>query len=120
MNQVTLLGRVTKDIELKGIVCAFTLAVTRKSKDETDFISCKAFGKTAEMLAQYVVKGQQIGIVGKIQTGSYEKEGKKIYTTDVIVYSMYFCGSNKSNDNGNDNMREAQTNVSYDNDELPF
>jgi single-strand DNA-binding protein len=119
MNNVNLLGRVVKDIELKGNdtkFCSFTLAVNRKVKDESDFISCKAFGKTAEILSQYVQKGQLIAIDGRIQTGSYEKEGNKIYTTDVIVTSFYFTGKGKD-ENKETNVQSVQT---IQDDELPF
>ena len=102
MNHVSLIGRMVKDAELRTTdlytVVRFTLAVNRqyKKKDEerqADFISCTAFGKTAEFICKYFQKGSQIAVVGKIQTGSYEKEGQKIYTTDVIVDACYFCGS---------------------------
>lgn len=127
MNSVTLLGRITKEIELKGNdtkFCAFTLAVNRKTKDkETDFISCKAFGKTAEVLAQYVKKGQQIAIEGRIQTGSYEKEGKKIYTTDVIANSFYFAdGKRESKSDAWESKEICNDGIIpvEDDDELPF
>ena len=99
MNQVSLIGRLTRDVAVRDIktkngemaMVLFTLAVQR-NKDEADFISCKAFGRTAEFLEDYTEKGQQIGITGRIQTGSYEgKTGEKVYTTDVIVDNVYFA-----------------------------
>lgn len=98
MNKVMLVGRTTKDIELRyttgqsrTAVAKFTLAVDRIGKDKgADFISCVAFGKTAEAMDKYVKKGHRIGIAGRIQTGSYEKDGIKIYTTDVVVSEMEF------------------------------
>lgn len=104
MNLVALLGRTTKDIELRysqsGMAVAkFTLAVNREyvkqgEERQADFISCVAFNKTAETLANYVSKGRQIAIRGKIQTGSYEKnDGTRVYTTDIIVDSFYFADS---------------------------
>lgn len=78
-----------------------TLAVDRpysKGKEkEADFIRLKAFGKRAEAMAEYLTKGRQVGITGHISTGSYEKDGHKVYTTDVIVDSFDFCGSGGSN-----------------------
>ena len=79
-------------------VSRFTVAVNRQfKKDETDFISCAAFGKTAETISQYFVKGQQIALSGSIRTGSYEKDGVKHYTTDVVVESFDFIGSKDNN-----------------------
>lgn len=99
INKAILLGRLTKDPELRfsagsgTAVSRFTVAINRQfKKDETDFINCVAFGKTAETIANYLTKGKQIGIVGHIQTGSYDKEGTKVYTTDVIVESFEFVG----------------------------
>ncbi len=90
INRVILVGRVTKDIEVKSnsemSIAKFSLAVDRTKKGEADFISCVAFGKTAEALAKYTGKGKRLGIEGHIQTGSYTKQdGTKVYTTDVIV-----------------------------------
>lgn len=103
MNQVFLIGRLTKDTELRTTqngteVCSFTLAVSRKYENnngekETDFINCKAFNKVAEIINKYTLKGSQIAIQGRIQTGSYEKEGTKVYTTDVIVSDVMLLGS---------------------------
>ncbi len=105
MNKVILIGRLTKDPELKecknGIsACSFTLAVNRRfvkegEERQADFIFCKAFGKTAEFCNNYYKKGQQVAISGRIQTGSYEKEGQKVFTTDVIVEEAYFADSKK-------------------------
>ena len=104
MNSVSLLGRTTREIELKGNdtkFCSFSLAVNRRTKEkETDFINCKAFGKTAEALSQYVQKGNQIAVEGRIQTGSYDKDGTKVYTTDVIVSNFFFADSKKDKQEG--------------------
>lgn len=101
INNVVLVGRLTKDIELRytqtGIVVArFTLAVNRafsnqKGEKEADFISCIAWRKQAENLANYMRKGNQIGVVGRIQTGSYDdKDGKRVYTTEVVADAIQF------------------------------
>ena len=101
MNKVVLMGRLTKDPELRftavsgTAVSRFAVAVDRKKKDDgADFINCVAFGKTAETISQYLVKGRQILIEGNIRTGSYENdEGKKIYTTNVNVERFEFIGN---------------------------
>lgn len=114
MNKVVLIGRLTKDPELNHAassgtaVCRFSLAVARQfKKDETDFINCIAFGKTGETIAQYLTKGKQLALSGRLQTGSYDdKDGVKRYTTDVIVDNFEFIG-NSNNDN---NQSGAQVN----------
>lgn len=116
MNSVNLIGRITKDPEIRYTsgstpiaVCSFTLAVDRRNKNkETDWIRCIAFGKTAELMDKYISKGRQMGITGRIQTGSYEdKEGRTVYTTDVVVDRMYFIGS--GNGSGSGNQQSAGT-----------
>jgi len=107
MNSVNLLGRLVKDLELRysqaGVAyMSFGLAVKRKYVKEgqpnVDFINCKIFGKQAEFMQKYMAKGTQIAVVGCIQTGSYEKDGKKTYTTDIIVEEVYFAESKKAED----------------------
>lgn len=95
MNSVNLIGRIARDpvisyTQTQMAVCRFSLALDRgKDKDGNDrgadFPSCVAFGKTAEFIDKWLKKGQLVGIVGHLQTGSYEKDGQKIYTTDVVV-----------------------------------
>ena len=110
MNKVVLIGRLTKDPELRytpgnGVaVCRFTLAINRLfKKDETDFINCIAFNKQGEAIAQYVTKGRQLAVIGSIRTGSYDaQDGTKRYTTDVMVESFEFIGNNKDNGSSND------------------
>ena len=101
MNKVVILGRLTKDPTLTfaagsgTAVSKFTVAVNRQFKrDETDFINCVAFGKTAETISQYFTKGKQIAVSGAIRTGSYDaKDGTKRYTTDIAVDSFSFIES---------------------------
>lgn len=96
MNKVLLIGRLTRDAELSqsgSTYAKFTLAVNRQFKDKdgskkADFINCVAFGKTAEVLAQYTQKGSQIGVEGSLQVSSYEKNGVKQYSTSVVVESI--------------------------------
>lgn len=103
MNVFSGIGRLTKDVDMKytpsGLAVArFTIAINRPFKNqngeqEVDFINCVAFGKRAETIAQYVRKGHRIGITGSVQTGSYEKEGRTIYTTDINVSGFTFLES---------------------------
>lgn len=105
MNSVCLVGRLTANPEVRYTsdnlaVARFTVAVNRMKKDEADFIGCKAFGKTADLLEQYFHKGKEIGITGRIQTGSYQKEdGTKVYTTEVIAERIDFIGSKSADAN---------------------
>ena len=107
INKVVLLGRLTKEPELRyapgtgTAVCRFTLAVQRAfKKDEADFINCVAFGKNGETIAQYITKGRQIAVTGSIRTDSYDaKDGTKRYTTDVIVETFEFVESKKKETN---------------------
>ena len=109
MNKVILIGRLTKDPELRyapgtgTAVCRFTVAITRQfKKEETDFINCVAFGKTGETIAQYITKGRQIAVTGSIRTGSYDaQDGTKRYTTDVMVDGFEFIGNSNNNSNSN-------------------
>ena len=130
MNKVILIGRMTKDAELKFIggsgqaISKFTLAVKRPfKKDETDFINCTAFGKQAETIASYVQKGQEIAIEGNIKTGSYEKDGQRFYTTEIIVNSFEFIGSKKQ-DGASEGMKDddgfLQEIEPTDDDDAPF
>ena len=104
MNRVFMIGRLTADPEVrygstqsgdKTAVAKYTLAVDRRSKDAgTDFIRCVAFGKSAEFAERYLTKGTKILITGRIQTGKYtDKDGKTVYTTDVVVEEHEFCES---------------------------
>lgn len=140
MNNVSLMGRLTRDAELKMTtsnlaIGRFSVAVDRKLSKEkrqeaennnqptADFINCIAFGKTAEIIGQYFGKGNKIAITGHIQTSSYEKDGQRIYTTDVVVDSFDFVESTK-----NSNANQVNTAQDYEfnqaiptsNNELPF
>ena len=137
MNKSILIGRLVRDAEIRytsgekpTVIASFSLAVDRKFKQDgqptADFINCKAFGKVAELVEKYVSKGSKIAITGRIQTGNYtNKDGIKVYTTDVIVEEIEFCeskGSNASNNTsslpvGNEDfMKIEDTDLS----ELPF
>lgn len=131
MNNVSLVGRLTKDPEFKttqsGLsVCRFTVAVDRPySKDQTDFINCIAWRKTAEFISSYFSKGQRIALTGSIQTGSYtDKDGKTVYTTDINANNVEFCESKKKSDSNSSNSNNNHNNVETDDmpfdDDLPF
>lgn len=138
MNKVVLIGRLTKDPELrftatKGTAVArFTLAVNRKYKGENgeyeaDFIQCIAYGKPGETIAQYMTKGRQLAIVGNIRTGSYEdKEGNKRYTTGVVIEGFDFIDyAKRENDFGGafstpDNSFNNDDMVPIDDGDVPF
>jgi single-strand DNA-binding protein len=99
MNNVILIGRLTKEPELRYIpesqtaVCAFTIAVDRafSKEKQADFIRITVFGKQAENCERFLAKGRNVGIQGRIQTGSYkDKEGKTVYTTDVVADRVEF------------------------------
>jgi len=98
MNKWVGTGRITKDAETRYnnemAISRFTLAVDRKGKDKgTDFISCVAFGKMGEFFEKFGKKGTKFVAEGHIQTGSYEKDGRKVYTTDVVIDSAEFAES---------------------------
>ena len=128
MNVVALVGRVTRDPDIRQsqgenptVVARYTLAVDRrgtKEKDKADFISMVSFGKTAEFIEKYVKKGTKLCIRGRIQTGSYEKDGKKIYTTDVVAKDVEFTESKKSQEQPKEDKENDF--ITVDMAELPF
>lgn len=110
MNHITLIGRLAKDPELKysqsgKAYCRFTLAVAREfNRDETDFLDCVAWNKTAETIAEYLRKGKKIAVHGRLETGSYERDdGTNVKTYTIIVDRFYFVESNNNGDNRNKN-----------------
>lgn len=129
MNKVCLVGRLTKDVELrvndnKIPSARFTLAVNRKHKNangeyEADFISCVAWRERAELINKHFGKGSQIAIEGHIQTGSYDKEdGSKAYLTDVIVDSISFIGNKKNDEQPAPSYEDDVT--AFNDSDLPF
>ena len=106
MNKVCMLGRLTKDVDVKytqstnTMVANFTLAVNRRFKKEgqpdADFINIVAWSKTAEFVSKYFKKGQQVGVIGRIQTRTWDDEnGLKHYVTEVVAEEVYFADSKK-------------------------
>ena len=140
MNNIILIGRLTDDPKLKytnnkKTFTRFTIAVNRDfAKEdgtrEADFINAVAWDKKAEIICKYVKKGNRIGIEGRIQTGSYEKEdGTKGYLTDVIVSNLEFIENKPKDDNPapdfydnepDDPFKEFGSNIHITNDEMPF
>lgn len=131
MNNVCLIGRLTRDPVIKigqtengeVHIARFTLAVDRKIKKENeqqaDFISCTAFGKTAEFCETYLFQGTKIAVQGRIQTGSYtNQDGNTVYTTDVITNNIEFAESAKNVEKNNDPM--AFQSDSINDEELPW
>lgn len=109
MNNVSLVGRLTKDPELRTVstgntTCSFTVAVNRQftsanGERETDFINCVIWGKQAENLAKFCTKGSQIGVTGRIQTRNYDgQDGRKVYVTEVVANNITFLSSKNSGD----------------------
>lgn len=123
INNVILIGRLTKDVELRQTssntqMVGFTLAVNRAFKgqdgtQQTDFISCKAFNKTAENIARYCGRGSSIAVLGSIQTGNYKKQdGTTAYRTDVMVNQVAFLDSkSQGNQQQGNNFNQAYNNV---------
>lgn len=107
MNRWVGIGRLTRDADVRYTqnqngenmaIARYTLAVDRRGKDAgADFISCVAFGKNAEFAEKYLHQGMKIAVSGRIQTGNYtNKDGQKVYTTDVVVEEQEFCESKAS------------------------
>ena len=134
MNKVFLIGRMVKEADLRytkngKAVAVFTIAVNR-NKEQTDFIRITAFGKTAENTANYTSKGSLVAVEGTIVTGSYEKDGKRVYTTDIWANTVQFLtpkgkgtGEQKDANTGQKNANTEQNgafgwSAEWDND--PF
>lgn len=136
MNLVVEIGRLTRDPEVNNGAVRLSIAVTRRFKNkegqyDTDFINCVSFAKTGEFIQKYFHKGDKIAITGRIQTGSYtNSEGRKVYTTDVVVDNAEFVeskggsapdatpsGQTKKEPTSKDDFMQVP---SGDDDELPF
>lgn len=106
MNQVNLIGRLTRDPELKQIpsgvsVCTFSIAISRQfNRDETDFINIVTWRGLADNCGKYLAKGRQVGVSGRIQSRSYEgNDGKRRYITEVVADNVEFIGSSRNTNN---------------------
>ena len=131
MNKVVLLGRLTKDIEVRytnttnTMVASFTIAVNRRfvkeGQADTDFINLVAWDNTAEFCSKYFKKGQQVGIIGRIQTRNYDdKDGKKVYVTEVVAEEAYFADSRKEASKASNSIPLTQETSNVTDDDLPF
>lgn len=132
MNSITLVGNLTKDIELRKTdkdmsIATFTVAVRRDYKNsngeyETDFINCKAFRTTADYLEKYSSKGNMVVVSGALHTGSYDKQdGTKGYISEVVVEKARILNAKKQENNEEDALADFADNwQTLDNDELPL
>ena len=134
MNNVSLIGRLTKDVQERRTqsgtpVVSFTLAVDRRKKDDgADFINCIAWDKDAETIAKYVHKGDLFGVTGHIQTRNYEKDGRMVYVTEVVTTSFQFLerkremASDGPSVQNNSNFDSSWGNTMYEvgSSDLPF
>ena len=120
MNSVQLVGRMVADPEIKysdggNSIARFRVAVDRRFKKEgqpdADFISCKAFGKSAEFIEKYFFKGMRIGLIGSIQTGSYtNKDGQTVYTTEVVADNVEFVESKQQQEQAQHTEKKQTSN----------
>jgi len=131
MNVFIGIGRLTRDVDVResasgAKIARYTLAIDRGYRAEegqptADFIPCTCFGKTAEFAEKYLHKGMRIAIEGRVQTGSYEKDGTRVYTTDVIVNRHEFVESRNNSSAPAQKQDNSFINVPDDaDDELPF
>lgn len=125
MNTVNLTGRLTSDVELKktnsGVsYCRVTVAVRKRGKaqqgqPDSDFISVSAFRNTAELVARYCGKGSMVGFIGHLSQNIYEKDGKRVYSLEVIADSVEFLGSPRNQNNQNNQQNNGYNNNGYNN-----
>ncbi len=132
MNKVLLMGRLVRNPELRYsqgsnplAVCRYTLAVARRYKQqgqpEADFISCVAFGKSAEFAERYFKKGQQVAVAGRLQISSYEgTDGVKRKKAEILVEEQYFAEGKRQEQTGESDVPEGFHEVDDDDDDLPF
>lgn len=131
MNQVMLIGRLTKDIEVRytsgsqTAVTSFTLAVDRPVKKgddkQADFPRITVFGRQAENCEKFLGKGSKVAIEGRIQTGSYkDKDGNTVYTTDVVANRVEFLGSKKSAESGQKYSESVLESFETIDEDVPF
>lgn len=124
MNKIQLIGRLTKDPELRytnnqKAYATYGLAVNRRfakeGEQQADFLNIVAWGKTAEFCKNYFKKGQQIGLSGRVQTRNYEdNSGKRVYITEVIAEEVYFVGNNNTNNNTNKTNNNEQEEIDFE------
>ena len=126
MNNVTLIGRLTKDPEVRYTeqqlaVARFNIAIDRIGKDKgADFPSIVVFSKQAENCEKYLTKGRKVAIQGHIQTGSYEKDGRKVYTTDVVADRVEFLEWGDREEKPTSNSGTFEGFEAVEDDDVPF
>ena len=129
MNKVELIGRLTKDVDVRytqttnTLVANFTLAVNRRfakeGQQQADFINIISFAKTGEFCEKYFSKGQQVAVVGRIQTRNWDDDqGQKHYATEIIAEEVYFAGDKKSTESTE--QAENSDFETFSGDDLPF
>lgn len=128
MNKVILIGRITKDLELRKTksdksVCEFTLATNRVGSEDADFISCMVWNQQAENLCKFQGKGSLIAVFGELRTDSYEIEGQKRYKTYVLVNTIEFLSKKTESNQDIDKFSsktEVQQTIEYSDSDLPW
>lgn len=132
MNKVVLMGRLTRDPETRYtattnvLVVSFTLAVNRRfvkqgEERQADFIHIVAWDKTGEFCSKYFKKGQQVGVIGRIQTRNYEdKDGKRVFVTEIVAEEAYFAGGAPNANNGPFAAPASDVVQPVSDDDLPF
>lgn len=128
MNKIIIKGRLTATPELKSAqngkdFTFFSVAVNRRfSKEETDFINCCAFGKTAEFIVKYFSKGQEMLLTGELHLDKYTKDGETRITPKIVIDEVEFCGNKKDNEVSNDNAPKPSNDFTANDplDDLPF
>ena len=122
MNHVVLMGRLARDPELKysqsgKAFSRFTVAVNREfNREEADFINCTAWGKTAETIAEYLRKGRRIALQGRISVSSYEQNGEKRWSTEVVVDRFEFVDTANSGGKENSQIQKSESSFTNNND----
>ena len=129
MNKVIIIGNLIRDVELKAMpngteVCNFTIAVRRNFQNsngdyESDFINCVSYKKTAEIISRYTKKGDKLAVEGRINTRNYEKDGHKIYITEIIVENIQFL-TPKQKEVKKDEFEEEANKVKNTDNDLPW
>lgn len=125
MNKLIMMGRLTKDPEIRynnegKAIARFSLAVDRNYKDApTDFFNMVSFDKTAQFIENYIHKGSKILVEGKLQNNNYEKDGKKVYANQIIADRIEFCESKNANNTQTDDGFN-QVSEEYSDEMLPF
>lgn len=125
MNQTILIGRITKDLEVKyrsndKAVCEFSIAVNRIGSEQADFINCAVWGKQAENLAKYQGKGSLIAVSGQLRVDTYEVEGQRRYKTYVLANNIEYLSSKSSEEVNKGEPTDAQILNSVVNDEESY